>query len=154
MYILCTTMFGLFSFGHCVVCPSSVYAFWLHIWYLQTLLMMATLIFYKWRINLTTGNSWLRSFLVRSNPLSRKSWKEPQALHTISTEKGILRLYDKTSKWKMFAMGILKSYLLSESYVLNRRSLSISRCRSRYEVDIVVSMVSYIWGSTSLMGST
>jgi hypothetical protein len=27
-----------FSFGHCVVCPSSIYGFWLSLWYLQTLL--------------------------------------------------------------------------------------------------------------------
>ena len=27
-----------FSFGHCVVCPSSIYGFWLPIWYIQTLL--------------------------------------------------------------------------------------------------------------------
>jgi hypothetical protein len=26
-----------FSFGHCVVCPSSIYGFWLPLWYLQTL---------------------------------------------------------------------------------------------------------------------
>ena len=31
---LCT-----FSFGHCVVCPSSIYGFWLPLWYLQTLLV-------------------------------------------------------------------------------------------------------------------
>ena len=28
-----------FSFGHCVVCSSSIYGFWLHLWYLQTLLV-------------------------------------------------------------------------------------------------------------------
>ena len=28
----------LFSFGHCVVCPSSIYRFWYPLWYLQTLL--------------------------------------------------------------------------------------------------------------------
>ena len=28
--------FVLFSFGHCVVCPSSMYGFWLHIRYLPT----------------------------------------------------------------------------------------------------------------------
>ena len=33
--IVCT--FVLFSFGHCVVC-SSIYGFWLPLWYLQTLL--------------------------------------------------------------------------------------------------------------------
>jgi len=26
-----------YSFGHCVVCPS-IYGFWLHLWYLQTLI--------------------------------------------------------------------------------------------------------------------
>ena len=30
--------FCTFSFGHCVVCSSSIYGFWLHLWYLQTLL--------------------------------------------------------------------------------------------------------------------
>ena len=29
-----------FSFGHCFVCPSSIYGFWLSIWYLQTLLVI------------------------------------------------------------------------------------------------------------------
>jgi hypothetical protein len=33
----------------------------------------------------------------------------------------------------MFHMGKLKSSPLSSSFVLNRPSLSISRCRSRYE---------------------
>jgi hypothetical protein len=28
-----------FSFGHWVVCPSSIYGFWLPLWYLQTLLV-------------------------------------------------------------------------------------------------------------------
>ena len=35
--------FCAFSFGHCVVCSSSIYGFWLPLWYLQTLL-------YKWRL--------------------------------------------------------------------------------------------------------
>ena len=29
--------FCTFSFGHCVVCPSSIYVFWLPLWDLQTL---------------------------------------------------------------------------------------------------------------------
>jgi hypothetical protein len=29
--------FCLFYFGHCVVCHSSIYGFWLPLWYLQTL---------------------------------------------------------------------------------------------------------------------
>ena len=37
------SLFVLFSFGHCVVCPSSVYGFWLPLWYLQTVLADAEL---------------------------------------------------------------------------------------------------------------
>ena len=33
LFVLCT-----FSFDHCIVCSSSIYGFWLHLWYLQTLL--------------------------------------------------------------------------------------------------------------------
>ena len=32
--------FCTFSFGHCVVCSSSIYGFWLHLLYLQTLLLL------------------------------------------------------------------------------------------------------------------
>ena len=38
---LCT-----FSFGHCVVCSSSIYGFWLHLWYFQTLLVSFSLYTY------------------------------------------------------------------------------------------------------------
>ena len=31
--------FCTFSFGHCVVCSSSIYGFWLPLWYLQNLLV-------------------------------------------------------------------------------------------------------------------
>ena len=37
MLVDCCLSFCLFSFGHCVVC-SSIYRFWLPLWYLQTLL--------------------------------------------------------------------------------------------------------------------
>jgi hypothetical protein len=46
-----------------------------------------------------------------------------------------------------FTMGKLKSSLLSLSFVFNRPSLSISRCRSRYEADLSVSVVSFISSS-------
>ena len=32
--------FCTFSFGHCVVCSSWIYEFWLPLWYLQTLLVI------------------------------------------------------------------------------------------------------------------
>jgi hypothetical protein len=34
--------FCTFSFGHCVVCSSSIYGFWLPLWYLQTLLTVVS----------------------------------------------------------------------------------------------------------------
>jgi len=37
-FVDCCLSFCTFSFGHCVVCPSSMYGFWLPLWYLQTLL--------------------------------------------------------------------------------------------------------------------
>ena len=43
-----------------------------------------------------------------------------------------------------FTMGILKSSLLSQSFVLNWSSLSITRCRSRYESELAVSVVFFI----------
>ena len=46
-----------------------------------------------------------------------------------------------------FTMGKLKSSLLSYSFALNRPSLSISWCRSRYEADVSVSVVSFISSS-------
>ena len=35
--------FCTFSFGHCVVCSSSIYGFWLSPWYLQTLLIVVVI---------------------------------------------------------------------------------------------------------------
>jgi uncharacterized membrane protein (DUF485 family) len=32
-----------FSFGHCVVCPSSIHGFWLPLWYLQTFILAIVL---------------------------------------------------------------------------------------------------------------
>jgi hypothetical protein len=46
-----------------------------------------------------------------------------------------------------FTMEKLKSSLLSYSFILNHPSLSISRCRSRYEADLSVSVVSFISSS-------
>ena len=45
---------SLVSFGHCVVCPSSIYRFWLHLWYLLTIVLSDRLRFtdsdYSFRI--------------------------------------------------------------------------------------------------------
>jgi hypothetical protein len=39
-FVDCCLSFCTFSLGHCVVCSSSIYGFWLPLWYLQTLLMI------------------------------------------------------------------------------------------------------------------
>ena len=38
LFHLAIVLSVLLSFGHCVVCSSSIYGFWLHLWYLQTLI--------------------------------------------------------------------------------------------------------------------
>ena len=40
--------FSTFSFGHCVVCSSLIYGFWLPLWYLQTLLLTIVLSVLLW----------------------------------------------------------------------------------------------------------
>ena len=49
--------FCTFSFGHCVVCSSSIYGFWLPLWYLQTLLVTPLHIYRLWR------RTWLVAWL-------------------------------------------------------------------------------------------
>jgi len=43
------------SFDHCVVCPSSIYGFWLPLWYMQTLLSMKTTTFKLQKIQWTAS---------------------------------------------------------------------------------------------------
>jgi hypothetical protein len=40
-----------FSFGHCVVCPSSIDGFWLTLWYLQVLLNTIREYLYMYTVN-------------------------------------------------------------------------------------------------------
>ena len=44
--------FCLFSFDHCVVCSSSIYGFWLTLWYLQALLTIPfdRFVWFRWYI--------------------------------------------------------------------------------------------------------
>jgi hypothetical protein len=57
MYVLLIVVcpFVLFSLGHCVVCSSSIYSFWLPLWYLQTLLIKFEMIWFRARFK-----SWTR----------------------------------------------------------------------------------------------
>ena len=59
-----------FSFGHCVVCPPSIYGFWLLFWYLQTLF--------------TFSRQIIESFLHVASPLSQEF-----LYNSISREKDV-----------------------------------------------------------------
>ena len=51
-------------------------------------------------------------------------------------------------------MGKFKSSLLSLCFAIPRSSLSISRCKSRYETDIVLSVISFNLSSVGQIRST
>ena len=42
---LCLLITSLVSFGHCIVCPTSIYAFWLPLWYLLAIVSSVLLWF-------------------------------------------------------------------------------------------------------------
>ena len=62
----CLSICTFFSFGHCVVCSSSIYGFWLPLWYLQTLLKdngkFAHFLFRTYTVNLYSLNTSFRCF--------------------------------------------------------------------------------------------
>jgi hypothetical protein len=41
-------VFGLFTFGHCIVCPSSTYGFWFTLWYLFLSFLIVTTTHWWW----------------------------------------------------------------------------------------------------------
>jgi hypothetical protein len=49
------------SFGHCVVHPSSIYRFWLPLWYLQTLLICSELLQLRFR-QIKPSRNWYKLF--------------------------------------------------------------------------------------------
>ena len=94
-----------------------------------------------------------RTRLEGFNLPSRKSWWEPQALeYRIHWEgstpyagaAGILQYINGK-----FTMEKSTPSLFSQSLVLNRPLLSISRCRPMYEAGLAVSVYSLLW-QTSL----
>ena len=70
--VLWIVVFLLSLFGRCVVCPSSIYGFWLSLWNLQTLLIACAISIMNW---LTAMTIWPRiCFAYRNrNPLQHFS---------------------------------------------------------------------------------
>jgi hypothetical protein len=84
--------FCTFSFGHCVVFSSSIYGFWLSLWYLQTLL--------EWKcqillLNYTENGQW--RLLLRKNTsilsASGRVWRYQRGYQNRYVEEG------QTTQW-------------------------------------------------------
>jgi hypothetical protein len=75
--------FCTFSFGHCVVCSSSIYGFWLPLWYLQTLLMF---MMFLSTLNNISAISWRSVVLVEKSEYPWKSTYLPQVtdIHNVA----------------------------------------------------------------------
>ena len=89
-------------------------------------------------INLRNRNTRFSRFLVSSHPLSRNYRREPQALW--------YRLNSEIFCWNVatYKCEVRNGKIVIISFVLNRPSLSMSRCMSRYEADLVVYVVFFI----------
>ena len=90
--------FCTFSFGHCVVCSSSIYGFWLPLWYLQTLLAnnAVFVLFNIWlaaRV-LVISIVHRRQLLIWATPLLRSTVIKDYA--TLSSDRTILEVM---SRW-------------------------------------------------------
>jgi hypothetical protein len=79
--------FCTFSFGHCVVC-SSIYGFWLALWYLQTLLNILS----KWK----TDNFWVSLFLQ----CYLSTLHGPKVLHSRCVCRGLLSVVRELFTYK------------------------------------------------------
>ena len=67
-----------FTFGHCVVCPSLIYGFWLPLWYLQTLLSITMKKKFKqWRWTIPPTEQ------SEQSPLTLTHWKKGGGWTTI-----------------------------------------------------------------------
>jgi hypothetical protein len=74
-----------FSFGHCVVCSSSIYVFWLPLWHLQTLLAPLK----TWselgcsvRVSSSCSTSGTRLVNLVTNPVISHEWGKDREVFT------------------------------------------------------------------------
>ena len=84
--------FCTFSFGHCVVFSSSIYGFWLSLWYLQTLL--------EWKcqillLNYTANGQWRLLLRMNTSILSASGrvWRYQRGYQNRYIEEG------QTTQW-------------------------------------------------------
>ena len=82
--------FWTFSFGHCFVCSSSIYRFWLPLWYLQFFLQIMK--------KDEDGLIWSIS-LMCFEPVSTRLWYSLYSQNTIDGNPCILCLPISTTQW-------------------------------------------------------
>jgi fatty acid desaturase len=83
----------LVSFGHCVVCSSSLQGFWLTLWYLLAIVLSALLRYTDWRADNTMAKRYQR---VNQNPCS----EEEQATQWPKDTKGVIRIPISNKNWQ------------------------------------------------------
>ena len=97
--------FCTFSFGHCVVCTSSIYEFWLPLWYLQTLLPQPIgnkVIVFVFSMCLISKHDWC-------------IWLVPPPPPTQS--------YDDPFRWAVLYGGEIMSYSRAITISINTRNI-------------------------------
>jgi len=111
--------FCTFSFGHCVFCSSSIYGFWLPLWYLQTLLR------YCWQ---GTCIIWLRNYIftdVKQLFLDNTTY----TLHYVSCQELTRISIGKTDFYTIIQCSWLNTYLLRKisTYLSKKMQLQFPR---------------------------
>ena len=97
-FVDCSLSFCTFSFVNCVVCFSSIYGFWLPLWYLQTLLII-------W-INVYRYYCFMYILKYRYVRISDKRYK--------STMNLFLRLMQKCALVPRLSTNIISMFLLQK----------------------------------------
>ena len=116
-----------FSFGYCVVCSSSTYRFWLSLWYLQTLLKI------KNNCGNVGGNNKLIPLQWQARYTNSIRFAMPMSLFVI-----FLDSFQKKAHFdRLFRNSV---------YVIERGDVTISRRRSRLDIQWRLSQWLYVFG--------
>jgi len=117
----------LFSFGHCVVCSSSIYGFWWTLWYLQTLLtclLCSSLIGTCSIYYADRTNTWICYLNVREGAIenwqsretgniefTRQTQKQQKSKKQATTQMSNTQPTNKTGGEPRYSWRVISSYL-------------------------------------------
>ena len=156
LYVLCFVdhwlSFSLFSFGHCVVCTSSIYGFWLPVWYLHTPITVQytninhIIIFYgfkvKWTFNalIEKNQQWNYSFLQHHKDLLK------QGIQRIYLNKSTLQWFIDNITFQKFAYSttwsssrdLFKQQDVLRIYLLNNMIFQIFTWTTRRSENLLI----------------